>query len=157
MKILIVYYSLGGNTEFIAQKIGDELNASILRLEPVNDIEKKGFMRYVRGGKQVLFNSSPKLKNFDENLIEYDLIILGTPVWAGRYTPAFKTLFEKYKFDNKKLAIYCCHDGGKGKVFQKFRDNLPNAQIISEKEFERTSKNREKRGKEAVKWAKTLN
>ena len=34
MKIIIVYYSLEGNTDFVAQKIASELNADILRLSP---------------------------------------------------------------------------------------------------------------------------
>jgi len=37
----------------------------------------------------------PELKAFDKDLDKYDLIFIGTPVWAFNYTPAIYTFFEK--------------------------------------------------------------
>jgi flavodoxin len=156
MKTLIVYYSLEGNTDFIAKKLASEMDADLERLKPKNDIEGKSFKKFFWGGKQVLFGEMPELESFELNLEEYDLIIFGTPVWAGSFTPAFKTLFSKYSFENKRVAVFCCHDGGKGKIFEKFKTELKDSNIIAETEFVKTSKNRETRQKEAGKWAKYL-
>jgi flavodoxin len=39
MKILIIYYSLEGNTKLIADTLERALNADTLRLEPIKDIK----------------------------------------------------------------------------------------------------------------------
>ena len=55
MKILVIYYSFEGNTEFIAQAMARHAGADILKLEPQNEQRHKGFMKYIWGGKQVFF------------------------------------------------------------------------------------------------------
>ena len=37
-KILVVYYSLTGNTKFVAEHISNELNADIEELKPIKDL-----------------------------------------------------------------------------------------------------------------------
>ena len=50
MKRLVVYYSLTGNTEEAAEKIGKALNADLLRLETVKDMPKSFAARMFVGG-----------------------------------------------------------------------------------------------------------
>jgi menaquinone-dependent protoporphyrinogen IX oxidase len=64
----------------------------------------------MRGGKQVVMKETPKLKHFTINPNDYDLIIMGTPVRAFNYTPAFRTFFQDYKIENKKIALFCTHE-----------------------------------------------
>ena len=56
MKILIIYYSLDGNTHMIAEQIKNSINSDILRLKPVHDNDKKGLFKIISGGKQILRN-----------------------------------------------------------------------------------------------------
>ena len=135
MKSLIIYYSLDGNTHMIAEQIKNSVNGDILRLKPVHDNTKKGLFKILSGGKQVLRHEKPELETFDINPEEYDLIFIGTPVWAGTFTPALNTFLSETVIKDKNIVLFCCSKGGKGKVFLKLRDILRGNNILDEMEF----------------------
>lgn len=135
MKTLVIYYSYEGNTEFIAKTIAEHLGADLLKLEPENEQKHTGFMKYIWGGKQVFFNRRPELKPFDKNPSDYDRLIIGTPVWAFSFAPAFNSFFEKNDIENKHIALFCCSGGGKGEVFKNMRLMLEGNEIIGEMAF----------------------
>lgn len=141
MKMLVVYYSLEGNTRLIAESIAGAVNADILELKPKADIKAKGFMKYLWGGKEVVGQKEPELYAFDKNPQEYDLIFIGTPVWAWTYTPALRSFFSHCKLTGRKIALFCCHEGQKGKTFEKMAKALQDNNIIGEADFEAPLKN----------------
>lgn len=47
MKTAIVYYSMGGNTEFAAKKIADKIGADLIRIEPEKAYPDKGFKKFL--------------------------------------------------------------------------------------------------------------
>lgn len=157
MKTLIVYYSLEGNTRFIAEAVAKCVNADILELKPEKDVPSKGFLKFVLGGKQVIFKKCPKLKTLEKSIEDYDMIFLGSPVWAGTFTPAFNTFFSKKKIENKKVALFCCYGGQSGKIFGNFRKHLTKSKVIGEIGFKEPLKNDKELNKSrAEKWAKNI-
>lgn len=157
MKSLIVYYSLEGNCKFISEKIQAITNSDILRLKPVKDIKSKGFARYIWGGKQVVMNIKPKLEEFDKNINDYDVIFLGTPVWAGSFAPALNTFLSENEIKNKKVVLFCCSGGGQGKTFEKLKERLQGNKILGEIDFiEPLSKNKEMVNDEIEGWINKL-
>ena len=141
MKKLVIYYSFEGNTELIAKSIAEEVGADILRLKPKKDIDSGGFMKYFWGGRAVYAKSRPELLPFDKNPREYNMIFIGTPVWAWTYAPALNTFFAEYAFSGKKIALFCCHGGGKGKIFDKMKGALKGNEISGEIDFRDPLKN----------------
>lgn len=141
MKILVVYYSLNGNTKLIADAISDVMNCDILRLNPKKDVPQNGFFKFLWGGKQVIFNQKPELQPFNKDLSGYDLIIMGSPVWAGSYVPAFNTFLSEVTMVNKKIALFCCYAGSEGKIFNAFKSQLGNNEVIGQIGFKDPIKN----------------
>ena len=47
MKKLIVYYSMEGNTHYIAEKMAEKLSADLLRLVPKKAYIDKGFAKFI--------------------------------------------------------------------------------------------------------------
>lgn len=39
------------------------------------------------------------------------MIIIGTPIWAGKITPAVRTYFTKYDLTDKKIAFFTTQGG----------------------------------------------
>lgn len=157
MKKLIVFYSLEGNTRFVAQKMGEAISADLLEVKPQKDISAKGFMRYVWGGKAAMKKETPELLPLTKNIEDYDVLLIGTPVWAGTYAPALNTLFHNHSVHGKKIALFCCHAGGKGKVFQKMQDALPGNEFIGQIDFKDPLKGREEQSAESAQaWARSL-
>ena len=108
VKSLIVYYSLTGNTKMIAEVIAEETGSDILELKPVKELNADSSTKYLWGGYQATMKIKPKLKYIDKNPLEYDLIILGTPVWAWTYAPPIRSFLAKYNLKGKKVALWTC-------------------------------------------------
>jgi len=135
MKSLVVYYSFEGNCDLIATLIQEEIGADLLRLKPIKDLKSKGFTKYMWGGKQALMKQKPELEKTDLVLEEYELIIIGTPVWAWNFSPAINTFLTENEIKNKKILLFCCHGGGPGKTLQKMRDRLEGNDLLGEADF----------------------
>ena len=116
MKTLIVYYSLEGNTEYVADKIKEKVEADTLRLVPKKAYKDKGFAKYFWGGKSALMAEKPELEDYSVDFSAYDRIIFGFPVWAGTYTPPIRTFINDNKeaLAGKRYSAYACMAGSGG-------------------------------------------
>jgi flavodoxin len=159
MKNLVIYYSLEGNTNLIAQTISKEINADILELIPKKEFPSTGFKKYLWGGKSVIFKQKPTLINKDKDINIYDNIFIGTPIWAGTYASPLNTFIDNYKISNKNIALFACHGGGGvGKCFEKFKEAFPNNNFIGEINFLDPLKNNTDENISKTKdWIKLLN
>ena len=132
MKTAVIYYSYEGNSVHVVDAIKAALKADVFEIKTVDTRKRKGFFMYLWGVGQVVFNRKPALRPLSVDINAYDLIILGTPVWAGSPAPAVVSFLSKTKITGKKLALFCCHGGGPGKAFEKFRALLPGNTIAGE-------------------------
>ena len=122
MKTLVVYFSLEGNTEYVAEMIKEKTGADLLRLVPKKAYHDKGFAKFFWGGKSAVMAESPELEPYDVTLENYDRIVFGFPVWASNFTPPLRTFIEenKEKLGGKKIASFACQSGaGAEKAFAK--------------------------------------
>ena len=157
MKTAVVYYSYDGNCALVAEQIKAQIDADILRLVPVNEKRRSGFFAIFCGVLQVFMGKKPDLKPYSFDPEAYEIIILGTPVWAGRPTPAMHSFLSKTKISGKKLALFICHRGGKGDAMNKFKALLDNNTIVSEIDFfEPARKNPEEQKQQIKDWAKNI-
>lgn len=120
MKTLVLYYSLEDNTKQLAEAIADDLGADIERVMPKKEISSKGIGKFFWGGRQVIMNKIPAIEALSSDFDAYDFIIVGSPVWAGTFAPAIKPFLALEAIKGKKLAFFCTHEGGPGKVIEKF-------------------------------------
>jgi len=130
MKTLVLFYSYEGNTELIAKEIAKTIGADQVRLHPREEKHYTGFMKYVWNGKSAVMREKPELEPIDKDILSYDLIFLGTPVWAGSWAPVFNTLFERWDFTGKKIACFYCHAGGPGSIEKRFRRELSGVSLL---------------------------
>lgn len=135
MKTAIIYYSYEGNTALAARTIAGEIKADIFEIKTVDEKKRTGFAKYLWGGGQVLRHKRPALKPLSLNTDGYDLLILGTPVWAGSPAPALVSFLSERNIKDKKIALFCCHRGGKRNVFDKLKALLPGNTIAGQIDF----------------------
>jgi len=132
MKTLVIYYSLEGNTKRIAELIHQKYEGDLLELIPEKENPKEGFGKYFWGGKSVIFKESPQLISVLPDPKNYDLIFIGSPLWAGSYAPSVHTLLNTVSFEGKKVALFICHSGGSTiSTFNNFKKQLPHSNIVS--------------------------
>jgi flavodoxin len=157
MKTAVIYYSLDGNCALIAKTIKDALDAGIFEIKTVDKKKRRGIAKLAWGGFQVIMKKKPELEPLSIDINAYDLIILGTPVWAASPAPASLSFLSKTKIIGKKLALFCCHAGGKGKAFNKFRALLPGNTDAGEIDFENAARLESAALKQKIgEWVKTL-
>ena len=155
-KSLVIYYSLEGNTALIAKAIAETLHADLLELQLVKSIPNKGFFKFFWGGKQVMMKERPELQPFSVNPADYDLIVLGSPVWAGSYVPAFRTFFAQSPLKGKQIALFCCYGGSAGKTFEALKAELPDNTFLGDIGFLNSGKTPEASVQTAKEWAKSM-
>lgn len=126
MKSVVVYYSLTGNTSLIARMIAERIGADLIKLKPEKEIPSTGASRYFWGGLSVMSNEKPNLLNDNLNLDGYDTLIIGTPIWAGSFTPPINTFLSDYTIKDKKIYIFATHSPGSKteKCFTKMKSKL---------------------------------
>ncbi|MCR4789434.1 MAG: NAD(P)H-dependent oxidoreductase [Lachnospiraceae bacterium] len=160
MKDLIVYYSLEGNTEYVAEKIAAKTGADTLRLVPKKAYHDKGFAKFFWGGKSAVMAEKPELEKYDIDLSQYERIIFGTPIWASNITPPLRTFIDENKeaLKGKSFAAFACQSGaGAEKAFAKLskllgiEGLLPSAIFIDPK-----AKGSEDKDAQIDKFAETL-
>ena len=127
MKTLITYYSYSGNTDRVVkalQKVLKEKGEVILqRLVPRDEI--KSFAGQCRAA---FMKKKPVLEdgvNFDVG--SYDIVLLGSPVWAFAPTPAVNTFLDKISgLEGKRVIILLTSGSGMGvkKCFNNIRKAL---------------------------------
>lgn len=157
LKKLVVYYSFEGNTRFIANVIASSVHAELLELKPVKKLNSKGIMKYVWGGRQVIFRKKPDLYPYEIDLTQYDLIFIGTPVWVYTYAPAVRTFFSQIRLKNKKIALFCCHEGGMKDTLDHMQEALPGNTIIGKMDFYKVlAGDKDLNRKKAEDWARRV-
>jgi flavodoxin len=81
MRTLIVYYSRTGTTEKMANLLAERLGAD---LEPLVDpTSRAGIKGFWSAAKDARTQATPELGALVHNPEDYDLVLVGTPVWAG--------------------------------------------------------------------------
>lgn len=154
VKKLVVLYSYDGNTRFIGNVIAESINADVLELKPVTEMSSKGFLKYVWGGKKVVLKEKPPLHPFDKNPLEYDVLFIGTPVWAFTFAPPLRTFFSNVVLENKKIALFCCHEGSMRKTLDNMVSKLKGNNIIGKNDFfHPLQSNKQKTTSKAANWA----
>lgn len=157
MSILVVYFSLDGNTKFIAEKVAETISADMIELKTSKKYPREGFKKYFWGGKSVIFGEKPKLINERIDWNRYETIIIGTPVWAGSFSPPIKSFISEYKICGKRIALFASHGGGGAeKCFSKLKKALPGNEFVSEIDFVEPKKNPEENSLKAARWAEGL-
>lgn len=113
MKSAIVFYSMEGNTRTIANQIAKTVNGDLFEITSKKQLPTKGLAKYFWGGKSVMFNEIPEIEVALIDFSQYDVIYIGTPIWVSTMAPPLRAWCERNKIENKKIALFCTHGGGK--------------------------------------------
>jgi Flavodoxins len=156
MKTLVVYYSLEGHTRAIAGFIAKETGADLLELKPVKQIPTRGIWKFFHGGAQAILKKTPELLPFDIDARDYDLIFVGTPVWAGLIASPMRTFLTRQKVRGKRIALFCTCMAGRGKSLQIMKELLEGNYILGEMEFRSTPDEMENWERKAMEWVRSI-
>lgn len=135
IRTLVIYYSFEGMTEMVAKTIAKELGGDLSGVIPKNKIETEKLMSYYWGGDRKVPERSVPVEDLDKDPAGYDLIFIGTPVWAWSPAPPVHSLLSGLDIAGKNIALFATSEGDPGKVFSKMKEQLGDNRIIAQMEF----------------------
>lgn len=108
---LILYFSMSGNTETVANYIHEEIGGDIVKLETVQTYPEDydELVDYAR--EEQRDNARPELETTIENIEQYDTIFLGYPNWWGDMPMPIYSFLDQYDLSNKTIAPFITHGG----------------------------------------------
>lgn len=132
-KILVAYYSLSGNTARVARDIAARLGADIESIrDPGHGV---GFFGYLKDSLDALRGVAAQIGPLAKNSGEYAMTIVGTPVWAGRVTPAMRSYLQQTRGRLGKVACFTTSGNtGVAKIVPAI-ELLANTQLIASRGF----------------------
>ena len=102
--ILCIYYSRTGNTKKAVEKIARELDAEVLELR--DGVDRSGWRGFLRSGLEAMRRTTHPLKPIETQrpLKDYRLVIVATPVWAGRCSSVVRAFLKEYGKELNRVA-----------------------------------------------------
>jgi flavodoxin len=154
MKTLVVYYSRTGNAKFVAETIAATIGADA---EEIVDLKKRaGTLGFLSGGKDATQGKETEITPTKRAPQDYDLIILGTPIWSSSPTPALRTYITHNDLSEKKVAVFLTAKKQNQKALEKTKALLSNSQLVGELMLEEPLGKKEEAEKEIENWCETL-
>lgn len=134
MKKIFIYFSLTGNGDLIANYLEDK-GFEIRKVSEKKKAPKKFFFRILSGGFRAGLNLKGKLVDYNNDIKEFDEVIIGSPVWNGRFPPAINSVLAQTDLTNKKLTfLFYSGSGDVPKASKKINKLYKDARILVLKE-----------------------
>jgi flavodoxin len=154
LKSLVVYYTRTGNARFAAETIAAEIGADV---EEIMDMKKRsGAIGWLSGGSDARRGKETEIAPTKKSPADYDLIIVGTPVWASRPTPAVTTYLKKNDLSSKKVALFFTQGGKKPTAIDQTKALIPSSECIGVLTLINPIDNKAESEKQIIEWCNTL-
>jgi flavodoxin len=129
-KVLVIYYSLTGNTKNIAEKIGKKIGGDVFEIKTVRTYPPEYSVLTEEAKRELQADDLPPLKKSPPHMSSYDLILVGSPVWWYTVSTPVMNFLRQADFAGKKVSAFCTHEGGIGKFFPHFKEQARNAVVL---------------------------
>ena len=135
MKILLVYYSRTGLTKKVAESLAAKIGADVEEIVDTN--KRSGVMGYIMSGRETIAKKLAVIEAPKFSPANYDLVIIGTPLWVGTMSTPIRSYLNDHKTQLKRVAFFTTQQAGaQEKVFKILEDfsgqkSLANLSVLS--------------------------
>jgi len=128
MKYLVAYYSRTGHIKTIGMTIGKALSADIDEI--IDKKKRSGIINLIRAGRDGQTKRLTEIQS-EKNPQDYDVIVLGSPIWGTNPTPALRTYLTKHDLKGKKVAFFICSITNRyPNVFSQLKEMTPDSEHV---------------------------
>lgn len=105
MKTSIIYHSYSGNTRSVAEKVRDACGGNLVDVKLTSDYSS--LTAYTLGSYRAMKGVCDPIEQKVIDVATDDVIVIGTPVWAARATPAVNAAVAALRgCEGKKAVIF---------------------------------------------------
>ena len=118
-RILVAYFSATGTTKALAEYAADILGADLYEIVPEvpytdDDLDYNNNSSRANQ-EQSSATARPAISGGVSNMEDYDVVLLGYPIWHGQAPKVISTFLEGYDFTGKTIVPFCTsHSSGIG-------------------------------------------
>ena len=107
--ILCIYYSRTGNTETTMREISRALDCELVEVH--DRVKRGGALGWLRCGLDAMRKKTKAISRIQtaRQLWDYKLVILGTPVWAGRCSSVIRGFLKRRGYELSDVAYVLTH------------------------------------------------
>jgi len=139
-KILVAYFSATGNTKAVATRLATAINADLFEIVPeqlytAEDLNWQNDSS--RSSIEMADKSSrPVIASKIDDISQYKIVFVGSPIWWGREPSIMDTFIESYDFAGKTVIPFVTSgSSGIGDYGANLQSLAPNANVLTGKRF----------------------
>ena len=113
MNTSVIYHSYSGNTRSVAENVHAACGGDLVEVKLTSDYSR--LTAYTLGCYRAMKGLSDPIEQKAIDVAAADVIVIGTPVWAGKATPAINAAvaaLEGCRGKNAVIFATCGKDGG---------------------------------------------
>lgn len=111
-KILIAYYSWGGNTKATAEQIQKAIGGDLFEIVPAKAYPTDYGACVDQAKQEIRQGARPELAKKLEDASKYEVVFVGSPNWWGTMAPPVATFLASNDWTGKTLVPFFTHGGG---------------------------------------------
>ncbi|GMO45685.1 MAG: flavodoxin [Termitinemataceae bacterium] len=136
-KKLVAYFSASGVTTRVAKALAEATGADIYEIKPEVPYSKADLDWQDTKSRSTLEMkdpaSRPAIADKKTNIVAYDVVFVGFPIWWYVAPTIINTFLESYDFSGKTIVPFATSGGsGLGKTNEKLRPSLSKTAILKE-------------------------
>ena len=120
-----------GNTQIVAEIIADLTGGDLYHITTVEPYPDDYASMLTRAQEELDANARPELAGELPDLDDYDVIMIGYPIWHAATPRPVLTFLERYDLSGKKLVPFNTHEGsGQSGTVSEIEAHAPNAEML---------------------------
>ncbi len=112
-RILIAYFSKTGNTEEAARRIQEVTGGDLFEITVADPYPESYQGTVDRARRELDNNARLELSSTVENMEDYDVVLVGYPIWWHTEPMAVNTFLESYDLTEKTVLPFCTSGGSR--------------------------------------------
>ena len=105
-KILVAYFSVTGTTRRLAEQIASVTKADIFRIEAAQPYAANPYDDSDRIQNESYNDLRPATASYPDNITDYDVIFVGSPIWWHNPAMVVCTFLEHYDLKGKTIVPF---------------------------------------------------
>jgi len=131
IRSLVAYYSRTGHTRTVANYLHALVGGDLVEIETVDPYPEDYDTLVALNVAQQESDYKPPLKTVIEQVPEYDLVFIGSPLWNVRLTPPVRSFLSRHDLSGKVVAPFVTYIvSGLGRSRQDIQDICPAARLL---------------------------
>lgn len=109
LKVAVLYYSRTQKTAVAAKALADKLSGDLIEIKDLKN--RKGIIGWIRAAMDARGEKTTDIEPSSFDTSNYNLIFIGTPVWAGKPAPAINTVMNNFDLKGKDITLFATLGG----------------------------------------------